>query len=83
MNAHFIVPQAVNEPLVDYRPGSPARASLKKELERQASMVMEIPLIIAGKEIRTGKIKEVVMPHDHGHLLARVHQAGEKEIRLP
>lgn len=82
MNAHFIVPQAVNEPLVDYRPGSPARASLKKELERQASMVMEIPLIIAGKEIRTGKIKEVVMPHDHGHLLARVHQAGEEEIRL-
>ena len=82
MNAHFIVPQAVNEPLVDYRPGSPARASLKKELERQASMVMEIPLIIAGKEIRTGKFKEVVMPHDHGHLLARVHQAGEKEIRL-
>ena len=82
MNAHFVVPQAVNEPLLDYRSGSPARASLKKELERQASLVLEIPLVIAGKAIRTGKIKEVVMPHNHGHLLARVHQAGDEEIQL-
>lgn len=82
MNAHFEVPKATNEPLLDYRPGTAARASLKRELDRQAQMVMEIPLVIGGKEIRTGKIKEVVMPHDHGHVLARVHQAGDDELRL-
>ncbi len=82
MNAHFKVPTVTNEPLRDYRPGSPARASLKKELERQAGLVLDIPIVIGGREIRTGRIKEVVMPHDHGHILARVHQAGEEELRL-
>lgn len=82
MNAIFTPPLAKNEPLRDYRPGSPARASLKKELEEQARTVVDIPLVIGGQEIRTGRIKEVVMPHNHGHLLARVHQAGEAELRL-
>lgn len=82
MNGNFSVPSVSNEPLLNYAPGSPARASLKKELERQAGMVVEIPIIIGGQEIRTGRLKEVVMPHDHGHVLARVHQAGEAELKL-
>lgn len=82
MNAHFEVPKAINEALVDYRPGSPARSSLKKELDRQATLVVDIPLIIGGKEIRTGNTKEIRMPHDHGHVLAKVHQAGQAELRL-
>ncbi|HZK29456.1 MAG TPA: L-glutamate gamma-semialdehyde dehydrogenase [Clostridia bacterium] len=81
MNGIFKVPSANNEPLNDYSPGSPARASLKKELLRQADMVVDIPMVIGGKEIRTGHQKQVVMPHDHGHVLARVHQADEAELR--
>ena len=82
MNGNFSVPSVSNEPLLNYSSGSPARASLKKELERQAGMIVDIPIIIGGQEIRTGRLKEVVMPHDHGHVLARVHQAGEAELKL-
>ena len=82
MNGIFSVPHVNNEPLLDYTPGSGARESLKQELKRQAGMSLDIPVFIGGKEIRTGKIKEVVMPHDHGHVLARVHQGGEEELRM-
>ncbi len=81
-NAIFKVPMPVNEPVHDYEPGSPERASLKAALADIAARKIEIPLIIGGKEIRTGKLGKVVMPHDHGHVLAEYHQAGEEEIQL-
>ena len=81
-NAIFKVPMPVNEPVHDYEPGSPERASLKTALADIAARKIEIPLIIGGKEIRTGKLGKVVMPHDHGHVLAEYHQAGEEEIQL-
>ncbi|HHW94078.1 MAG TPA: L-glutamate gamma-semialdehyde dehydrogenase [Clostridiaceae bacterium] len=82
MNGHFQLPAVKNEPLLDYTPGSPARESLKAELKRQSAITLDIPVIIGGKDISTGKLKEVVMPHNHKHVLARVHQAGEKELKL-
>ncbi|NNK98027.1 MAG: L-glutamate gamma-semialdehyde dehydrogenase [Xanthomonadales bacterium] len=81
-NAIFKVPMPVNEPVHDYQPGSPERASLKSALADIAARKVEIPLIIGGKEVRTGKLGKVVMPHDHGHVLAEYHQAGEEEIQL-
>ncbi len=53
-----------------------------EELERQSSQQIEIPLIIGGKEIRTGNCGKVVMPHNHQHVLASYHKAGEKEITM-
>jgi len=82
MNGHFKLPAVKNEPLLDYSPGSPARESLKAELQRQSAITLDVPVIIGGKDISTGKTKEVVMPHNHKHVLARVHQAGEKELKL-
>jgi 1-pyrroline-5-carboxylate dehydrogenase len=76
----FALPE--NEPVFDYAPGSPSRALLKQELERMAASTIEIPLVIGGKEIRTGKTIDVVMPTDHGHVLARAHMAGEAEVKL-
>ncbi|HOT89830.1 MAG TPA: L-glutamate gamma-semialdehyde dehydrogenase, partial [Bacteroidales bacterium] len=58
------------------------RIQLTKELERQSKQTIEIPLIIGGKEIRTGKIENVVMPHDHKHIIATYHMATEKEVKL-
>ncbi|MCP3903950.1 MAG: aldehyde dehydrogenase family protein, partial [Planctomycetes bacterium] len=79
-NAVHSIPAPVNEPVLGFLPGSPERASLKAEIARQANEVVEIPIIIGGREIRTGKLQDQVMPHDHGHVIARVHMAGEKEI---
>jgi len=69
-----------NERTRNYVPGSRERKSLVDELNRLAGEVQDIPLIIGGKEVRTGRTAEVVMPHDHHHVVARYHQAGEQEI---
>jgi 1-pyrroline-5-carboxylate dehydrogenase len=81
-NAIFQLPESFNEPALAYAPGSPERALLKAELDRQYGQVLDIPLIIGGKEVRTGKLRTVVCPHEHGHVLAQYHEAGETEIRM-
>ena len=81
-NAIVQFPCPANEPVKSYLKGSPERIALDAELERQSNTIVDIPLIIGGKEIRTGNVAEVVCPHDHKHVLARYHKAGEKEIKM-
>lgn len=81
MTGIYSTPTPVNEPVLSYAPGSPERAELKAELEAQAQTVVDIPLIIGGEEVRTGDTVPVVMPHDHGHVLAHFHQAGPEEVQ--
>lgn len=81
-NAIFNIVDPKNEPILGYLPGSEERAKLEAELARQSSLEIEIPLIIGGKEIRTGNTGKVVMPHEHGHVLATYHKAGEKEVKM-
>ena len=73
-NASFNVPPPVNEPISSYEPGSPERRDLQSTLERMRGEEVEIPVIIGGEEIRTGDVDKVVCPHDHGHVLATIHQ---------
>ena len=73
-------PTPVNEPVLGYLPGSPERAELKAELLRQSAEVIEIPCIINGVEVYTDNVVEQVMPHNHSHVIARVHMAGEQEV---
>ena len=80
-NAFFQINPPRNEPVLGYAPGSTERELLKKEVARQAGQKIEIPVIIGGKEILTGDTRQCVMPHDHSHVLAVYHHAGEKEIR--
>jgi 1-pyrroline-5-carboxylate dehydrogenase len=81
-NAIFNINEPKNEPVFTYIPGSVERKMLEEELILQSNQVVEIPLIIGGKEIRTGNTGKVVMPSDHSHLLATYHLAGEKEVTL-
>jgi len=81
-NAIVKIPVPTNEPVYSFAPGTPERRKLKAALEELGAKKIDIPLIIGGKEIRTGKTIPVVMPHNHKHVLAEVHQAGEAEIRL-
>ena len=69
------VPAPVNEPVRSYAPGSPERRSLKARLAAMAAERVDIPIIIGGREIRTGDVRQAVMPHDHRHVLADWHQA--------
>ena len=76
----FEVPTPSNEPVLDYAPGSPERASLKARLATMASEQVEIPLVIGGEEVRTVAVADIVIPHDHRHVLGRFHQAGAAEV---
>ena len=80
MSAIPVVPIPHNEPVLSYAPGTPARDSLKSELRRISGDVADIPCIIGGEEVRTGDLHDVVAPHDHHHVLARVHQADRAAI---
>jgi 1-pyrroline-5-carboxylate dehydrogenase len=80
MNAIVSVPPPRNEPVLDYRPGSPERALLEAELARMAGEPIEIPCVIGGQRVTTGRLKQVVMPHAHGHVLARFHAASPAEV---
>ena len=81
-NAYFKVPRPDNEPILSYKPGSPERIALKRELEYQSRQKVAIPLIIGGKKIWTDKTRTIVMPHKHNHVLAEYSVAGEKELKL-
>jgi len=81
-NAIIKVPTPVNEPINSYAPGTPERDLLKAAIADIAAKKVEIPLIIGGKEVRTGKVDKVVMPHDHQYVLGEYHIAGEKEINM-
>lgn len=76
----FEIPQ--NEKLQTYTPGSSERQALKAEIARQARDQIEIPLIIGGKEVRTGVTATVMMPCEHRHVLATYHCAGEREAQM-
>ena len=79
---NFEIDEAVNEPIKDYLPNSPEKASLKAKLEELKSQTFDIPIIINGQEVRTGNTGNCVIPHDHQHVLATYHKAGEEEIKL-
>jgi 1-pyrroline-5-carboxylate dehydrogenase len=74
------VPSPINEPVLGYAPGSPEKAELKAALARMAAEQIEIPCIIGGERVKTGRLETVVMPHEHGHVLARFHVAGPEEV---
>lgn len=81
-NALFVFEYPKNEPVKNYSPGSKERKELQAELDYLSSIKLEIPLIIGGKEVRTGEIENVVMPHDHHHVLAEYHKASPKEVNM-
>jgi 1-pyrroline-5-carboxylate dehydrogenase len=74
------IPPPKNEPVLGYLPGSPERAALKSMLSRVGSETIEIPIVIGGREIRTGRTEPVTSPHCHQRVLARVHQADRGQI---
>ena len=80
MDATIQVPPPQNEPVLAYRPQSPERARLEAELARQVQAEVEIPCVIGGQRVTTGRLEPVVMPHDHAHVLARYHAAGPAEM---
>ncbi len=81
-NAIFKMSYPSNEPVKNYVPGSRERKALRTELDKMSKEEIEIPLIIGGKEVRTGNTGKVVMPHNHSNVLATYHKASGKEVEM-
>ena len=72
--------QPDNEPILNYEVGSKERVNLEKEIASQLSEIIDIPCIINGEEIYTNNTVTQVVPHNHKHVLANVHLAGQNEM---
>ncbi|NBD11419.1 L-glutamate gamma-semialdehyde dehydrogenase [Corallococcus silvisoli] len=75
LNAFPRVPAPKNEPVLSYAPGTPERAELQSTLKRMSGEHIEIPVVIGGKHVKSGKTDTVRMPHRHQHVLATLHEA--------
>ena len=82
MSNGFKVPVPINEPIKDYAPNSEEKKSLVAKINELSSMKVEIPIIIDGKEIKTGNTGNCVKPYDHAHILGTYHKAGEEEVKM-
>ena len=67
-NAFFEVPIATNEPVLNYEPGSPERAAVKKAYASLKSKKIDVPMIIGSKKVTTENKIEITSPHDHAHV---------------
>eukprot|EP00731_Ephydatia_muelleri_P014984 Em0008g704a len=76
----FAVPNAYNEPVLSFGPGSSERTSLKKTLDSMKDRVEDIPCVIGGKEIFSGNIQKQVAPFDHKRVVANIHYASKDMI---
>jgi 1-pyrroline-5-carboxylate dehydrogenase len=74
------IPTPKNEPVLNYTPEATETKQLKSQLASMAGMEVEVPLVINGKEVRTGKTDIMVQPHKHAHRLGHFHKAGAEEV---
>ncbi|MBL8047675.1 MAG: L-glutamate gamma-semialdehyde dehydrogenase [Chthonomonas sp.] len=73
----FRYPLPPNEPVLNYAPGSPERSRLQAVLRELKSESVDVPMIIDGKEVRTGNTKTIHPPHEIAHTLGEFH-AGDR-----
>ena len=73
----YRVPIPVNEPVRTYAPGTPDRAELEKALTDLKNRKLEIPMLIAGEEVKTGTKVEICCPHKRSQVLGFYHQGSE------
>ncbi len=78
----FNVPLPVNERVRNYAPGTHERETLKQEIERLRSQVMDIPMWIDGKEVRTGNLVPIHPPHERKHLLGNFHKGDASHVQM-
>ena len=74
-NGIFHIPAPLNEPCLQYAPGSDERVELKAKLKEMLGQQVDVPMIIDGEELRSGQLADIRCPHDHHHILGRYHQA--------
>ncbi|MEJ7680563.1 MAG: hypothetical protein WKG06_22460 [Segetibacter sp.] len=78
---YFSYPIPLNEPVLNYAPGSPERTALKKALAELKREEIDIPMYIGGEEVRTGNKRSLHPPHEKAHTLGHYHFGDEQHVR--
>ncbi len=78
---YFSYPLPVNEPVLQYAPGSAERAALVKTLSELKAQPLDIPMYIGGEEVHTGNKQSIHPPHEIAHVLGHFHAGDEKHVR--
>lgn len=80
-NCNSQIPVPKNEPVLSYTSDSNETKDLKTALKTLSAMETEVPIVINGKAIRTGKTEVITQPHKHSHKLGHYHKAGPDEVK--
>jgi 1-pyrroline-5-carboxylate dehydrogenase len=75
------IPPPVNEPVLGYAPGTPERGAIQAAVAALRADAPELGLVIGGRDVTTGVVREVREPHAHRRVLARWHAAGASEAQ--
>lgn len=81
MSNFFVVPPAKNEPVYSYAPGTPERKALQDAVEACNNKVIEIPMMIGGKEVKTDLQVDINPPHDRNHKIGFYHRGGKEHLQ--
>jgi 1-pyrroline-5-carboxylate dehydrogenase len=76
----FYYPMPINEPVLNYAPGSKEKLALKAALKELKSTKVDVPMYIGGEEVRTGNTVEIRPPHERKHLLGQFHVGEAKHV---
>jgi 1-pyrroline-5-carboxylate dehydrogenase len=82
LKGFFQVPNAINEPVKNYAPGSPEKAELKETLEKLQKIQKDIPMVIGGKEIFTDNKIALRQPHKHKHILGHFSRGEATHVKM-
>ncbi|MBT8230003.1 MAG: aldehyde dehydrogenase family protein, partial [Bacteroidia bacterium] len=80
-NGIFRVPEAKNEPCLNYEPGSAEKKKVKEALEALRSEVKDIPMTIGGEKIFTGRKSKIAPPHDIKHVIGKFSRGNKSHVK--
>src|SRR5687768_7245464 len=78
---YFSYPMPVNEPVLNYAPGSHERKALQQTLKELKSQQADIPMYIGGEEVRTGNVHPIRPPHELSHTLGNFHAGDASHVQ--
>ena len=76
----YNVPEAFNEPVKSYAPGTPEREQVLATFKELYNSTVDVPLYIGTEEIRTGKTKTINPPFDHKKTVGTYHEAEKEHV---
>jgi len=77
----FNVPFPVNEPVMDYAPGSPEREELEEVYHEMYNQdPIEVPMYIGSEDVYTDDKRPMSPPHEHAKILGHFNMGGKEHV---